>query len=127
MAAVMHYVLLRVQEVVEGSLRLLEVLEVMRCVLLCILEAVEGALCLLEDVGDTGGAGGDALCATPYARDYGGCALFAGGARGGALRAALYAGYCGRYALFMELSEVPEVMRCVLRRMLEVLEMLAVP
>src|SRR5947207_862437 len=60
--AVMHYVLLRVQEVVEGSLRLLEVLEVMRCVLLCILEAVEGGLCLLEGVGEMGGVGGGAVC-----------------------------------------------------------------
>ena len=88
-----------VLEAVEGALCLLEVLEVlempevMRCVLLCILEAVEGGLCSLEvpevmrgytlyaggcggwslfvgGVGRTGGAGGDALCATLYS---GGC------------------------------------------------------
>lgn len=40
-----------------------QVLDVMRCVLLCTLEAAEGGLC---GDGDAGGAGGDALCATPH-------------------------------------------------------------
>ena len=104
-----------------GRVLLLNVLDVkmMRCVLLRTLEAAEGALCLLEvpevmhvrysvrwrlwRVGSVagrvgcacaGGAGDDALCATPYARGCGGCALFdggvggAGGAGGDALCAA---------------------------------------
>ena len=50
----------------EGEFCLPEALEVMPCVLLHILEAMEGVLCALC----AGGAGGDALCATPYA---GGC------------------------------------------------------
>ncbi len=91
-------------EAVEGEFYLLEVLEAMRCVLLCMLEVVGGRLCLLEMpemirgvleaverrlfslAGGVGGAGGDALCATPYAKSCGGCALFTRG-DGGAERA----------------------------------------
>ena len=63
-----------------------ELREVMRCVLLRTLEAVEGRLCLLEG---SGGAGGDALCATFHARGCGGWALFFS-------RCSSYAS-CGRY------------------------------
>jgi len=59
----------------EGAIRMLEVvfyalemLECVRRVLLCMLEAVEGELCLLEVLD----AGGNALCATLYARGCGG-------------------------------------------------------
>jgi len=68
-------VLLRVLEVMEGALcvlELLEVPEVIRCVLLCMLEDVEGVLCLLEVVGRAGRARGDALCATLPAGGIGG-------------------------------------------------------
>jgi len=73
----MRCVLLCVLEAVEGELCF--VLEVIPCVLFCTLEAAEGELCLLEVLEGTrgvGGAGGDALCATPYAGDCGECALF---------------------------------------------------
>ena len=63
---VMRCVLLRMLEVVEGVLCLLEASEVMRSVIHCMLEAVEGVLCSLEDVG---GAGGYAL----WALFVGGC------------------------------------------------------
>ncbi len=65
--------------------------------------------------GGVGGAGGDTLCATLYA---GGV----GGVGGDALCAILYAGGCGGFALFMEVLEVSEVMRCVLFCMLEAVE-----
>jgi len=51
--------------------------------------------CLLKNVGGAGDAGGDALCATLYAGGYGGCVL---------------------------LPEVPGLIRCLLLRMLEVME-----
>ncbi len=44
---VMRCALLRMLEVVEGVLYLLEVPETL-CMLLCMLEAVEGGLCLLD-------------------------------------------------------------------------------
>ena len=99
-------------------------LEVMRYVLLCILEAVEGVHCLPEGVGGVGGTGGDTLCATPYAGGCGRCAVFAGGVggAGGDVLCAL----CMLEAVecrlrLLEVLEVPEVTRCVLFCMLEVM------
>jgi len=60
--------LLRMLEVVEGRLCLLEVLEVIRRVL-CMLEAVEGEICLLEVLELLGG---DAPCAALHAGGRGG-------------------------------------------------------
>jgi len=68
-------VLLCMLEAVEGRLCLLEVLEAMRRVLLCMLEDVEGGLCFREVSEVSGGAGGDAPCATLFAGGVGGDAL----------------------------------------------------
>jgi len=81
-----------------------EVLEVIRCVLLRMLEVMHRVLCMLEAVGDS-------VC-WRCRRD----------TRCDTLCATLYAGGCGGYDLFMEESELSEVLegiRCVLLCMME--------